>query len=283
MGLSTIETAVICTGAALIVRFLLRTALPWARRGFLSAAERRSMDLREEFVSLPPSRIAVALGISGVLCAGTALAWTGSAAVAATAGFGPVFLSGVVVRRFRLRRKAAILARLPALLDLLAGHMKAGHSLQQSFAETEPLLPEGIREEMAWVLQQIRLGVPVSEALLRWEDRIGAEEVSLFVRPLRIALQGGGNVAELLERTRDILRMRARMREKLRSMTAQARLQAAVLTLLPPAFVAVLSRVDPGFLSTLLGTPHGNAILCASAVLLCIGWLIIRKILSEHL
>jgi tight adherence protein B len=85
---------------------------------------------------------------------------------------------------------------------------------------------------------------------------------------------------DLLERTRDILRLRMRTTEKLRSATAQARLQAIVLTLLPSAFAIAISKVDPGFFPSLLGTPQGKTILAVSFVLQVIGWVTIRKILS---
>jgi len=100
------------------------------------------------------------------------------------------------------------------------------------------------------------------------------------VRPLRAAIPGGGNIVDLLERTRDILLLRMRTTEKLRSMTAQARLQALVLTLLPPAFAVVLSRVNPGFFPNLLGTPQGKTIMGIAFVLQVLGWIAIRKILS---
>jgi len=280
MGMTAVETVLLIAGVLLMVRFFLRTAFPGVRRRFLRTADRRSADLREEFVPLAPGSVALWLGASATACAGTALALTRSAGAALAGGVLPLLLSGMAVRAFRSRRRAKILSRLPTLLDLLAGHMKAGHSLPESLAETVPLLPPGIREEMGWVLQQTRLGTPVAESLLAWERRLRAEEVSLFVRPLRVALPGGANVAELLERTRDILRMRARMGEKLRSMTAQARLQAVVLTLLPPGFAAVLSLIDPGFLPNLFGTPLGKAILAAVSVLLVAGWVVIRVILS---
>jgi len=212
--------------------------------------------------------------------AGTAFAATRSAAVAAAAGVAPALLAGLLVRYYRDRRKKAILSRLPAFLDLLSGHIRAGHSLPESLAETVPLLPAGIREEMTWVLQQNRLGTPLAEALTHWEERIPSEETSLIVRPLRAMIPGGGNVADLLERTRDILRLRMRTAEKLRSMTAQARLQAVVLTLLPPAFAIALSMVDPGFLPNLLGTPQGKSITAIAFVLQALGWFTIRKILS---
>jgi tight adherence protein B len=133
---------------------------------------------------------------------------------------------------------------------------------------------------MAWVLQQNRLGTPLAEALAHWDERIRSEETSLFVRPLRAAIPGGGNIVDLLDRTRDILRIRMRTTEKLRSMTAQARLQALVLTLLPPAFAVAISKVDPGFFPNLTGTPQGKTIMAVAFLLQVLGWISIRKILS---
>jgi tight adherence protein B len=280
VGLTLAEAGIFVLGAALIARFLLRAALPRAHARFVSAANRHSDELREEFVRLPPARIAAVLLLSATLLAGAAMAVTRSAAVAAVFGAAPVLLAGLLVRWYRDRRKRSILSQLPSFLDLLSGHVRAGHSLPESLAQTVPLLPAGIREEMAWVLQQNRLGTPLAEALAHWEARIRSEESSLLVRPLRAAIPGGGNIVDLLERTRDILRLRMRTTEKLRSATAQARLQAIVLTLLPPAFAIAISKVDPGFFPILFGTPQGKTILAVSFVLQVIGWVTIRKILS---
>ena len=280
MGLTPTEGVIFFLGAGLTVRFLLRSALPEMRTRFVRATNRHSDELREEFVLLSPVRIATALVVSATLLAGTTLAATRSAAIAGISGSVPVLLAGLMVRWYRNRRKKSILTQLPALLDLLSGHVRAGHSLPESLSETVPLLPPGIREEMAWVLQQTRLGTPLVEALTSWEERIRSEETSLLVRPLRAAIPGGGNIVDLLERTRDILRLRMRTAEKLRSMTAQARLQAVVLTLLPPAFAVALSKVDPGFFPDLVGTPQGKSIMAIAFVLQILGWITIRKILS---
>lgn len=280
MGLTPAEGVLFFLGVGLIVRFILRAAWPEARKRFVRAANRHSDELREEFVLLSPARIASALLAAATLLAGAMLAATRSAAIAAVSGAVPVLLAGLLVRWYRNRRKRSILSQLPALLDLLSGHVRAGHSLPESLAETVPLLPSGIREEMAWVLQQTRLGTPLVEALTYWEERLRSEETSLLVRPLRAAIPGGGNIVDLLERTRDILRLRMRTAEKLRSMTAQARLQAVVLTLLPPAFAVALSKVDPGFFPSLVGTPQGKSIVAIAFVLQVLGWVTIRKILS---
>jgi len=280
VGLTPAEAVAFFLGAALIARFFLRSALPRAHSRFVSAANRHSDELREEFVMMPPARIAAVMLFSAVVLAGASFAATRSVAAAATFGATPALFAGLLIRWYRNRRKRSIISRLPTLLDLLSGHVRAGHSLPESLAETVPLLPAGIREEMAWVLQRNRLGTPLTEALAHWEERAGSEEISLLVRPLRAAIPGGGNIVDLLERTRDILRLRMRAGEKLRSMTAQARLQALVLTLLPPAFAAALSKIDPGFFPGLLGTPQGKAIMAIAFVLQFLGWITIRKILS---
>lgn len=280
MGLTPEEASIFVLGAALIARFLVRAGLPEARTWFVTAANRHADQLREEFVLLPPARVASVLFVSALLLSGAALAGTRSVAVAVAFGAAPIPFAGLLIRWYRNRRKRSILSQLPSLLDLLSGHVRAGHSLSESLAETVPLLPAGIREEMAWVLQQNRLGTALPEALFHWGERIRSEETSLLVRPLRAAIPGGGNLVDLLERTRDILRLRIRATEKLRSMTAQARLQAVVLTLLPPGIAVALSKVDPMFLPNLLGTPQGKAILAIAFTLQVLGWLTIRKILS---
>jgi tight adherence protein B len=281
LGLTLSEAGAFCLGAALLLLF--RTLLPKASRRVSATSDRLSETLREEFVQLPAARIASVLLLSGLVCGGLALMALKSSAAAVVSGVAPVLLAGTAIRRYRSRRRKRILSQIPLLLDLAVGHLKAGHSFPESLAESAPLLPSGIREEMAWVLQKHRLGTPLVEAFELFEERMRSEDLALLVRPLRAALAGGGNVIDLLEQTRDILRRKNRSREKLRSMTAQARLQAVVLTLLTPSFAAVLSRIDPGFFPSLVGTAPGRAILLSAFILQALGWLTIRKILSVRL
>lgn len=267
-------------GAVLLALFFLRTAAPCFRNRFATTADRASRDLREEFLFLSPRQTMAILLVAGGVLAVAALLAVNDIAWAAVLGFTPTLFSGLAIRRFRLKRRRKIVSQLPGFLDVLSGHARAGHSLQEALLESVSLLPSGIKEEISWMSQLIRLGTPLAEALILWEQRLPSEEVSLAVRPLRLALPAGGNIVALLERTRDALRARIRMEEKMRSMTAQARLQACVLTLLPPAFIALLSRIDPDFLPRCLGSVPGKTILAAAGILQTLGWLTIRKILS---
>lgn len=169
---------------------------------------------------------------------------------------------------------------MPSMLDTLSGYVKAGHSLPEALSGAIPLLPSGIREEIAWLFRLNRLGTSLPDALIAWEKRMPSPELSLVVRPLRIALSGGGNLVSLLERSRDVLRARQRQQDKMRSMTAQARLQAIVLTMLPPAFLLVLSKIEDGFWEASTRTVVGRMLLATAAILQFLGWLLIRKILG---
>lgn len=274
------EYALFAGGAVLLALFLLRTAVPGFRNRFVKTADKASRDLREEFLFLTSRQTMAVLLVAGGVLAVVALLAVNDLAWAVVVGFTPTVFSGLAIRRFRSNRRKRIISQLPGFLDVLSGHARAGHSLQEAFLESVSLLPSGIRAEISWMSQLIRLGTPLAEALHLWEQRMPYEEVSLAVRPLRLALPAGGNIVALLERTRDALRARIRMQEKMRSMTAQARLQACVLTLLPPAFIAMLSRIDPAFLPRCLGSVQGKAILVTAGILQALGWLTIRKILS---
>lgn len=280
MGVSLLEYALFACGASLLSWFVLRAFAPYLRDRVEATARKHATDLREEFLLLPPHKIFILLLAAGAVCALTAFTLTFHLLWTAVAGIVPTLASGFLVRTYRQRRRRRVISQMPGFLDALAGQVKAGHSLQEALSDTIPLLPRGIREEISWVFRLCRLGTPLSEALLLWEERTPCEEVSLVVRPLKVALPAGGNIVELLTRSRDILRGRNRMMEKMRSMTAQARLQATVLTLLPPGFAGILSKIDPDFLPRVLGTVQGKSILTISALLQFFGWLTIRKILA---
>lgn len=274
------EYALFAGGGACLLLFLRRTFAPFVRARLDGAAVRTSATLREELLFCSPSRSRHVLLAACAAPAAAAMLAAESIPWAVAAGLAPFFLSGFALRRFRRRRRRKIAMQLPGFLEILHAHVQAGHSLPEALLDSVPLLPRGIREEVSWIVQAIRVGTSVSDALSLWERRLPCEEVTLLVRPLRIALQTGSNVAGLLARCREILQAKLLMEGKVRAMTAQSRLQAAVLTLLPPGFIAVLSRIDPAYLERCLGTPAGLAILGAAALLQFTGWLVIRRIMS---
>ncbi|HJX15563.1 MAG TPA: type II secretion system F family protein [Candidatus Deferrimicrobiaceae bacterium] len=282
MGMTLPEYVLFACGAICHTVFLIRTLTPFFRSRIDNAAESTARNLRQDFLSLSSDQVRGILLSAGAVFALAATMATRDIFWILVVGSSPVLLCGMVVRHVHARRRKRIVSQLPVFLEILSGHVKAGHSIPESLQEAIPLLPPGIREEVHWLCQSIRLGTPLPDALRVWERRMACGEISLIVRPLCIAIPAGGNLYDLLTRCRDMLRAKMRQVEKMRSMTAQARLQALVLTLLPPGFIAVLSKIEPGYLARCRETSAGKTLLAIAAVLQLLGWLSIRRIMAGN-
>jgi len=277
-----VEYICIILAVLFIFRFLYRTAIPWLYGRFDRAATTVSSTLREDLLFLSRLQTGSLLFLLFLIPLTTVSILTRNPWAGSAAGVCFALLSGAIYRGYRNRRRKRIAAQLPGLLDILTGHLQAGHSLPEALHESIPLLPRGVREEVSWIFQRIRVGTSLPEVLSLWEERIPVEEVTLVVRPLNCALSTGSDTANLLGRCRDILQAKQTTEGRLQSMTAQSRLQAIVLTLLPPGFLLVLSKVDPSYPSRCLGTAPGITLLSMAALLQLAGWLCIRKIMGER-
>lgn len=282
MGMTLPEYLLFACGATCLVHFFIRTAIPSCRTRLDDAAEETAKRLREDFLSLSPQQVHRTMLGAGFVSAIATFSVTHDLFLATVAGAVPSCLCGAAARLVRARRRNRIVSQLAAFLDVLSGHVKAGHSVAESLQEAIPVLPSGIREEVSWICQTTRLGTSLPDALLLWEGRMGCEEVSMIVRPLRTAIPVGGNLHVLLTRCRDVLRMKTRQAEKMRSMTAQARVQALILTFLPVGFIAILSNIEPSYLSRCLDTAAGKTILSVAGTLQLLGWACIRRIMAGN-
>jgi tight adherence protein B len=103
---------------------------------------------------------------------------------------------------------------------------------------------------------------------------------TLVVSAMKIAHETGGNLAETLERTAHTLQARLQMSAKIDSLTAQGRLQAWVVGLLPLGLLVVLQHMDPQSMALLWHTPMGWATLSLMGLMEVMGFYLIRRIVN---
>lgn len=281
--MSAFELTLLSIGSVLLALFLVRSAYPFAERRLSTIAERRSAHLKSDFMRLSSRKLLGCFVASGAVIGVASYLVSGNVMISLIAASIPVLFSELAVKKYRRQRRIRIVSQLPSFLETLSGYVKAGHSLPEGLVSAIPLLPHGIKEEISWLSQLNRLGTPLSDAFLAWEERMPSPELSLVARPMRIAISTGGNIVSLLERARDVLRARQRQQDKMQSMTAQGRLQALVLTMLPPIFLLVLSKMEDGFWDAITGTGTGRMLILTAGILQLFGWLFIRKILAIKL
>ena len=194
----------------------------------------------------------------------------------------PVFVFGKVGRvlsEWELR----LIAQIPDALRSFGICFNAGYSLQQAFEQTARDTPAPLGEELKLTSYDVNAGRSIEEALSALEKRVSAPDLRFALVALEIQHRTGGSLKELLENAAEAVMASIDLRRLLEVQTAQARLSAKVVTILPLVLVAVLSLAMDGYLASFFSSSEGLAILFLALGMEAIGVLAIRRILGVDL
>ncbi len=178
------------------------------------------------------------------------------------------------------RRLMAIDDQLPDLLVTLAASLKAGHSFRQGI---QAVVDEGqppASKEFKRVLTETQLGRPMDDALADMATRIGSKNVSFVVTAVTIQRQVGGSMAGIFDMVAEAVRNRQQFARKIRSLTAMGRMSAYVLCGIPFFILGVLTLMNRDFMAPLYYTSGGHKLMVTGLVMMAIGSLLLRKIVS---
>lgn len=210
--------------------------------------------------------------------------------LAALSGAGPAGMSGValaalvtprvLLRKLRQRRQRRLVRQLPDAMQALASLLQAGNSLPQALARLAETQPRPLRDEWRLLLRGLRMGERSDAVFEQLARRIDAPEARLLATTVRVALDLGGSVAEALNRLADSLRRRLDMLERIRALTAQGRLQGAIVGVLPLLVLLALLALDGEAMSLLWTTFTGWAAIALLVVLELCGFVLIRRIVN---
>ncbi len=186
-----------------------------------------------------------------------------------------VFLSLLITRR-----RAKFHDQLPDTLTMIAGSIRAGYSFLQAISvAVEETLPP-MSNEFRRVLAEARLGFPLEEALEKMADRVGEQNFYWTVMAINIQREVGGNLAEVLEILADTIRDRDRVKRQIKTLTAEGRLSAIILVLLPIFMIFMLSVLNPTYISELFTTSIGLLMILIGSILMLLGGLWLKKIVT---
>ena len=176
------------------------------------------------------------------------------------------------------RRQAKFDEQLPSTLQLLAGALQAGHSLQQAVDTVVHEAGDPIAGEFHRVLTEARLGRPLEEAFEAMAKRTGSVDFEWTVMAIRLQRQVGGNLAEVLGTVSQTIRDRYSLKRQVKALSAEGRLSSLILSLLPILLFGALLIFNPLFLRPLYTTGIGVMMMAGAAVLMILGVLWLRKI-----
>ncbi len=171
----------------------------------------------------------------------------------------------------RGRRLKAFNAALPDTLQLMSGSLAAGLSLAQSVDTIVREGSEPMAGEFKRVLIETRLGVPLEDALEGINDRFDSKDFAWVVMAIKIQRQVGGNLAELLDTVAATIREREYLRRQVAALSAEGKMSAWVLGLLPPLFLVYLMISQPDYVKPMFSEPLGWLMLLGAATMLAVG------------
>lgn len=273
-------TLVAALAAAILAWLLIDIGIGTLARYRAQFTERTRFQVREFFLFVDPAKIfraQVAMMTLGAIIAGLS---TGSAIVAAIAFVVLALLPRSVYAWLRRRRLRKFEEQLPDALMMLAGALRAGLSLPMAIAQLVVEAQAPLGQEFTLMLREQRLGVTLEHSLNGLARRIPTQTTILVVSAMRIATETGGGLAEMLERTANTVRSRLQIEGKIRALTAQGKLQAWIVGMLPLSLMLVLNHMEADAMSQLWHTRMGWGALVAIATLECLGIHVIRRIVA---
>ena len=169
------------------------------------------------------------------------------------------------------RRSRAFNEQLPDVLQLIAGSLRSGFSLNQAVAAVVREGTEPTSSEFARALTEVRLGSDLEDALDRVAERMECPDLHWVVLAVRISREVGGNLAEVLLNTVSTMRERAQIRGQIRVLSAEGRISARILISLPFLLAGYLLLTRPSYLKPLYTTGVGISLIIGGVILLGVG------------
>lgn len=204
-------------------------------------------------------------------------------------GFAGVFIPRIYLGFAARRRLRAFEGQLSDTLNLWVNALRSGYSVLQAMEAIATELPPPVSVEFERVVQEVRLGLSVPQALANMLRRMPSEDLDLVVTAVNIQREVGGNLAEVLDIISFTIRERVRIKGEIATLTAQGRLSGWILSVLPIALAFILLGINRDYMSELWVreepiianlVPCGWIVIAIGLIMMAFGIFVIQKIVD---
>ena len=280
----------ICAGVSITLMFLVLAdffSFAYARYKdrYLKEA---AVELDDVLLQMPASKILdVSVAISMIACFLTIaifafysknFTWSKGATVGIIIAIAAFPMPRFYLKHLKKRRLLKFNEQLEDALGSMSSALKAGFSINQAIETIAAEDKRPISIEFRLLMQEIRLGVSLERALENLNDRMKSDDFELVATAIITARQTGGELTAIFDRLAGLIRERARINGKLRAMTAQGKLQATIIGVMPLFLLVMMSYAAPAAMDAFFSSIVGIISMIGAAILVTIGYLVIRKI-----
>jgi tight adherence protein B len=190
------------------------------------------------------------------------------------------FVGHLVLGFLAGKRRARFDQQLGDTLQLLAGGLRAGHSILRAIDAAAAESQSPTSEEMRRVITETSLGRDLLASLTDTSERMKNEDFIWIAQAIQINREVGGNLAEVLDQVNETIRERSEIKGHIKALAAEGKFSAYILIAMPIGIVLMLMAVNPGYMDAMFTHPLGWGMITASVVFMTIGSLWMRKIID---
>jgi len=232
---------------------------------------------------LRPNKNALLLGIaalSALLFFGWALVLGYGVTAIAAAVLSALLTQFLFFKSVRQRRIARFAELLPDSIDVIVRAVRVGYPLPLALDLVAREMPNPVGSEFRAASDEITFGQDVRTAIENLYRRVGQEDLLFLIVAINVQYQTGGNLAEILSRLSRLIRQRARLRLKISALSAEGRVSALVLSVLPFILFAGISLISPGYFGEVRNHPLIVPALIYAAVSLFVGNIVMYRMVN---
>ena len=221
------------------------------------------------------------ISATGFFAAGYFILFSQDLVMSVIAGFIGFFVPRIYVARTISKRLIRFEQQLPDTLGLWVNALRSGYSVLQAMEAIAKDAPEPTQTEFRRVVQEVQLGIDMSDAFDHLLERVESEDLDLVITAVNIQREVGGNLAEILEVISSTIRERIKLKGEIRVLTSQGRITGYIISFLPIGLALFLNAVNPGYMGRMFENRLcGWPMLGAGLALIGIGTAIIQKIID---
>ena len=184
-----------------------------------------------------------------------------------------------LARYLDAKRREKFNLQLPEALATMSNALRAGFSISQAFDSVVEQGERPMSEEFAILQQQLKIGMSFEDALESLGQRVGSDDLMLVTTAILISRKTGGNVTEIFDRISETIRGRMRIERKVKTLTAQGRMQGMIVSAMPIFLGLIMTLIKPGLMIPFLTSFAGIMSVLVMCALIFVGWLMIRRII----
>ena len=159
---------------------------------------------------------------------------------------------------------------------MITRNLRAGQALKVGLHMVGRDLPAPLGPEFAKTVEEVDFGMGMPQALERLSQRVDCNDLYFFVTAVKVQMETGGDLAEILDNTSQLIRERFQLKDDIKVKAGEAKLSATILILLPIGLTLYISFVNKAYMSVLVTDPVGRIGAGIAVALMLVGIIVIR-------